>query len=149
MLKFEPLLVFDGDCNEALAYYKGIFGGEMVRVQTYGDNKEHLAKMGIEVTPKWEDKVMHASMVLSNGYRFFLADRAEKDEFHPGNANAVVLSFNKMEDMDKIYNEMKKDGQVTVEIHKAFWHAMYAEIIDKFKKRWIFNCQIVSIMDDE
>lgn len=146
-MKIEPKLVFNGDCSEALAFYLKVFNGEQPHVQTYGDNKEHLAKMHISITPDWKDKVMHGSFVLPNGYKVFMADRCEKEEFHQGNADAIALEFSDQEAMDKIYHALSEGGNIPVPIHKAFWHAMYAEVVDKFKKRWVLNCQVVSISD--
>ncbi|MEG1616349.1 MAG: VOC family protein [Bacteroidales bacterium] len=148
MMKIEPVLIFDGDCSDALAFYMKVFNGEQLKIQTYGDNKEHLAKEHKKVTPKWEDKVMHGSFVFPNGTKFFASDRMENAEFHQGNADGLALEFEKVEDMEKIYKALSVDGTIVVELHKAFWHAMYAEIVDKFKKRWMLNCQVVSILDD-
>ncbi|MDO5570620.1 MAG: VOC family protein [Bacteroidales bacterium] len=144
-MKIEPMLVFDGDCSEALKFYTEVFNGKQVNVQTYGDNREHLAKEHRNFTPKWKDKIMHASFVIPSGEKIFMADRHENTEFHQGNADSLALEFVDENDMEKIYNALSKDGTIVVPIQKAFWHAMYAEITDKFKKHWKLNCQIVSL----
>lgn len=145
MMKIEPMLIFDGDCSEAINFYMKVFGGEQPKIQTYGDNKEHLAKEHRKLTPKWDDKIMHASFVLPDGTKLYLSDRCETTEFHQGNADALALDFSTEEEMEKVYHELSKEGTITVPLHKAFWHAMYAVIEDKFKKTWKLNCQIVSL----
>lgn len=146
-MKIEPFLTFDGDCSEAIAFYMEVFGGAQAHVQTYGDEKGHLNKEHVKVTPRWADKVMHASFVLPTGQKVFLRDRLEDMEFHEGNISALALEFSSQEDLDKVFNALSKDGTIDVPLQKKFWHAMYGEITDKFKKRWLLNCQIVSIND--
>ena len=43
-MSFEPILIFDGDCSDAIAFYIEVINGKQVRVHTYGDNKDHLHK---------------------------------------------------------------------------------------------------------
>lgn len=148
MMNIAPLLVFNGDCSEALPFYMKVFDGKQVKIQTYGDNKEHLVKEHKKITPKWEDKIMHASFALPCGAKFYFSDKEEDAEFHQGNAEAIALDFAKEEDMDKIYNALIEGGKVITPIHKAFWHAMYAVVQDKYKKVWVLNCQIVSISNE-
>ena len=142
------MLEFNGDCKDAFPFYMKVFSGMQPKIQTYGDNKEHLAKEHKQVTPKWEDKIMHASFSTPDGVKFYFCDKPEDKIFHEGNVDVIALDFAEPEEMDKIYNELIKEGNILCPIHKAFWHAMYAEVQDKFKKRWVLNCQIVSIMDD-
>ncbi|MEG1587158.1 MAG: VOC family protein [Bacteroidales bacterium] len=146
-MKIEPFLIFDGDCSDAIAFYMKVFDGAQLKIQTYGDEKQHLAKEHVKVTPRWEDKIMHASFVLPDGNKIMLRDREEQMEFHEGNVSALALEFATQEDLDKIFHALSQDGTVDVPLQKKFWHAMYGEITDKFKKRWLLNCQIVSIND--
>lgn len=146
-MKIEPFLIFDGDCSDAIAFYMKVFDGAQAKVQTYGDAKEHLAKEHKKITPRWADKIMHASFALPDGSKIMLCDRLENVEFHEGNSSALALEFATQEELDKVFNELSKDGTIDVPLQKMFWHAMYGEITDKFKKRWLLNCQIVSIND--
>lgn len=146
-MKIEPYLIFDGDCSEAIAFYMKVFDGAQAHVQTYGDEKEHLAKEHKKLTPRWADKIMHASFVLPTGAKMFLCDRPEYEEYHEGNVSVLAIEFSTQEELEKVFNELSKDGTIDVPLQKKFWHAMYGEITDKFKKRWLLNCQIVSIND--
>lgn len=144
-MKIEPFLIFDGDCSEAIAFYSKVFDGKQIKIQTYGDEKARLVKEHVKVTPKWKDKVMYASFALPTGDKIMLRDREEEEAFHQGNANALALEFAEVEEMDKIYHALSEGGTIDTPIQKTFWHAMYAEITDKFKKKWLLNCQIVSL----
>lgn len=144
-MKVNSLLVFGGNCSEAIAFYQEVFCAQQVSVQTYGDNKEHLSHEHLKATDEWKEKVMHAHMELSNGCRVFLKDAAENQPFHLHGSDAVVLEFSKTADLEKVYHGLSEGGKVTVDLHKAFWHAMYAEVTDKFGKRWALNCQIASL----
>jgi Uncharacterized protein conserved in bacteria len=145
-MKIEPMLIFDGDCSEALKFYTDVFNGKQVNVQTYEDNKIHLAKEHINITPRWKDKIMHASFAIPSGVEVFYGQyRLEDVEFHQGMLIPLLLSLQMRVRWSRVCNALSKDGTIVVSIHKAFWHAMYAEIKDKFKKHWKLNCPIVSV----
>ncbi len=145
-MKLAPVLTFDGNCSDAIAFYTKVFDGKEVKVQTYGDNIENLQKEHTPVSEKWQDKIMHASIALpDDGSHIYLQDKMENAPFHYGVDTVIALEFADTEEMDKIYHRLQEGGTVEIPIHKAFWHAMYAVITDKFKRRWILNCQIVSI----
>ena len=93
-MKFEPILIFDGDCSDAIAFYVEVFNGKQVKVQTYGDNKDHLHKEHLTVTPNWKDKVMFASITLpDDGSKIICRDIWENESYIDGNSFATALEF--------------------------------------------------------
>ncbi len=145
-MKLVPVLNFDGNCSEAVAFYTKVFDAKEVKIQTYGDNIEYFKKEHIEISSKWEDKIMHASITLpDDASHIFLHDKMENGVFHSGGDTVIALEFATQEELDQIYHRLKEGGTIETPIQKMFWHAMYAVVIDKFKRRWVLNCQIVSI----
>jgi PhnB protein len=149
-MKINPFLTFDGNCSEALKYYVQIFGGVEQHVQTYGYHKEHLEEeFGIKVSPEWAEKIQHASFVLPHsGEKIYLRDRAEGETVCDGCGAAYAIEFSCQPDLDRVYDALAAEGKVIVPLKKVFWHAMYAEVVDKYNKKWVLNCQIVSILDN-
>ena len=145
-MKLVPVLVFDGNCSDAIAFYTEVFGAKEVKIQTFGENVEHLKKDGIEISEAWTDKIMHATITLpDDASHIILHDKKEKDVYHSFSNIDIALEFATPEEMNEIYHKIQVGGTVNVPIQKVFWHAMYAVVTDKFKKKWILNCQIVSI----
>ena len=55
-------LSFNGNCREALDFYLSVFGGEYVRIQTFGDGPPD---MGVPDSDR--GKIMHATLTVGDG----------------------------------------------------------------------------------
>ena len=55
-------LSFGGNCREALDFYRSVFGGEYVRIQTFGDGPPD---MGVPDSDR--GKIMHATLTVGDG----------------------------------------------------------------------------------
>ena len=58
-MELSTYLNFNGECAAAFKFYEGLLGGRIVMMQTHGESpmKEH-------VPADWQDKVLHARLVL-------------------------------------------------------------------------------------
>ena len=60
-----PVLVylnFDGNCRDALEFYRSVFGGEYMMITTFGEGPDDI---GIADSDK--DKIMHATLMIGDG----------------------------------------------------------------------------------
>src|SRR4051794_33273809 len=63
-MKVQPYLFFDGRCEEALEYYRGTLGAEVLMLMRFKDSPD--GRENGMVTPGTEDKVMHASFRIGD-----------------------------------------------------------------------------------
>lgn len=90
-----PYLTFPGTCEEALALYARVLGGE-VSIMRCGDMPPN-ADMPIcryadmPISDAWKDKVMHASLSLGNGSVLYFSDIFEDGSVTPGDNIHLVL----------------------------------------------------------
>ena len=68
MALIQPYLTFNGNCAEAMNFYKEVFGGELM-IQTFGDAP-------METTPESKDRIMHAR--LQNGDLILMASHGRR-----------------------------------------------------------------------
>ena len=61
MKPLTPYLMFDGNCREAMEFYKSCFGGEL-QVMTFGEAPEDACPGGTKPTEENKNKVMHACL---------------------------------------------------------------------------------------
>ncbi|MDA3947588.1 MAG: hypothetical protein PF508_00040, partial [Spirochaeta sp.] len=82
-----PYLTFPGTCEEALALYARVLGGE-VSIMRFGDMPPNA---DMPISDKWKDKVMHASLAFGSDQMLYFSDIFEGGSVTPGNNVAVHL----------------------------------------------------------
>lgn len=126
-----PYLTFDGKAKEALAYYKEVFEGEVMNVQTFGD-------ADFPTPPGYDERIMHAQ--FKKGALFLMvSDSFGEQSVTPGNHIALVLEFESEEKINNIYERLSKEGTVHMELQDTFWGAVYAKVQDPFGVIWDLN----------
>ncbi len=122
----DPYLFFDGNAEEAMNYYKGVFGGEL-----------NIARMeGVPGTkPEDANKVMHA--MLDGNVRIMASDSSQASP----EAKKIELSLSS-EDESKLrgyFDALAKDGEVRMPMEKAPWGDIFGMLTDKYKIAWMVN----------
>jgi len=56
----------------------------------------------------------------------------------------ITIEFDTEDEIRKVYDSLKKDGQAILELQKTFWGALHANVTDKYGIGWILNCQLPS-----
>jgi len=65
--RLNPYISFDGTAQEAMEFYKEVFGGELT-MNTFGSFGQS--------DPAIADKIMHAQLETSNGFTLMASDTA-------------------------------------------------------------------------
>jgi PhnB protein len=61
VMKVNPYLTFDGDCEEAFKVYEKVLGGKIVAMMTHRDTPAEA-----HVSAEWRDKILHARLVFGD-----------------------------------------------------------------------------------
>jgi PhnB protein len=122
-MTLEPYIFFYGRTQEALDFYKKVFGGSY------------------EATPQeGSSKIMHASFT-SAGVSFMCSDgRPEQDgkRIDPDEGNiSLALSVPDKPSGDRIFAALSEGGKVTAPLADAFWGGRYGAIQDRFGVEWM------------
>lgn len=123
-----PYLFFQGNCRDAMEFYKNIFGGELT-LQTYDE-------VPGETQPGMENKVMHAA--LTGGDVLLMASDT------PGasaTAAKVTISLGgtNEEKLTEIFSRLSEDVVVASPLKKEFWGDTFGSLTDKFGIDWMVN----------
>ena len=125
-------LSFDGNCEEAMNFYKDVFNGEYTVVMRYSDGPPEYVSEGNE------NKIMHATLVFGNG-----CELKASDNFHmpvqKGNAYHVSIGTDSVEQGENFFNGLSKDGQVTMPYQEVFWGGKFGSLIDQFGIQWMIS----------
>ena len=131
-------LNFDGNCREVLDFYKSVFGGEYMIMQTFGDGPDD---MGIAESDK--DKIMHATLVVGDGVIMGSDVPAGFGPPHvAGNNFSLTYPTQSKEETDELFAKMSEGGTVTMPVQEMFWGAYFGSCTDKFGINWQFNYEM-------
>ncbi|WP_436862759.1 VOC family protein [Staphylococcus caeli] len=129
MLKtVSPYLFFNGTCREALNFYSEVLGGKIKGIMTYGEANETVAED--------PERIIHSQLEV-DGQIFMLSDIPKEDNTMLQDRNVyIVLEFDSETAIKEVYEHLKTDGEVQMELDDMFWGAKYAKLIDKYDIGW-------------
>jgi PhnB protein len=133
MKQILPFLHFDGNCREAMEFYKQCLGAELFLMpysEAPGDQTW--------VTPESKHRIMHSTLTL--GEQLLMASDSMPGSPHiAGNNFAVVIECETYQEIDTLFTALSADGEVTMALQDTFWNARFGMFTDKFGIRWMLN----------
>ena len=125
-------LFFNGNCEEAINFYKDATGGTIESMQRYGD-----APMPCSDTQK--NKIMHGVMDV-NGAKVMFSDAPENQDVVFGGNFSLALDFRDAATMQHAFDALSgSGGAVTMPLQDQFWGARFGMCTDKYGVNWMFN----------
>ena len=126
-----PYLLFNGNCKEAMEFYKSCLGGDLALTKVKDSAaKEHMATFQ-------QEKVLNAK--LSSGpLEISASDWLRLDET-PVRGNTVCLYLNggTFETLKALFEKLSDGAEVTAPLRKEFF-GVYGALNDRFGVRWMF-----------
>lgn len=126
-----PYLTFDGNAREALEYYKDVFEGEIVGIQTFGE-------ADFPTPPEVDNRIMHAQFKKDHLF-FMVSDAFLGQSIQVGNHISLALELESEEEIQKLYRALSEKGSVLMELQDTFWGAKFAKVKDCFGVIWDLN----------
>jgi PhnB protein len=133
-MNLNPYIMFSGQAEEALNFYKEVLGGQIQLISRYGDAP-------MDVPDNYKDKLMHATMTIE-GNHLMLSDSFPGKPVTAGNNVHLSLNFNDTGKLDSVFARLAEGGNVTMPVDNTFWGARFGMLTDKFGINWMFNCEL-------
>jgi PhnB protein len=136
MISINPYLSFMGNAEEAMNFYKSVFGGEFASFLRFSDSPDH------EKIPKSEhSRIMHASLPLGAGHVLMAADTLESigQTLTIGNNIRISINPESEEETNRLFNALSEGGGIEMPLTKTFWGSYFGLCVDKFGIQWMFN----------
>lgn len=111
--------LFIDNCKENLEFYKRIFSGELINIIPRHDATE---------------KVMHAELHINEDCILYFGDKLEESPPDPN--THIFLKFESESEIQRVYDLLKMEGQVEIELGQSFWGTLHAVVIDKNGITW-------------
>ena len=132
MMRLNPHLQFDGQCEAAFKFYETCFGGKVTFLMKYGETPE-----GDKVQPEWRNKIIHATLVMGD-YMLQGAD-VPADSYQKPQCFSVNLNLQDATKAERIFHALAGNGTVKMEFQETFWTRGFGMLTDRFGIPWMIN----------
>jgi PhnB protein len=128
-----PYIFLYGRCEEALEFYKSVFGGSYELMRTSD------APFAAEMPPEAQNRVMHASFTA--GEIVFQTSDGRENKAVDADAGNVSLSLSFADGArgEQVFNTLAEGGNVSMPIDTAFWGGRFGTLTDKFGTEWLVS----------
>jgi PhnB protein len=133
-MELNTYLSFNGDCEEAFKFYGECFGGGNVSMFKFAGSP-----MADQVPPEWQDKVMHATLML--GKNVLMGADSPPGSYETPKGFTISISTSNIEEAERVFQALAKQGKVTMPMQQTFWALRFGMLTDRFGIPWILNCE--------
>jgi PhnB protein len=137
MIKFNTYLNFAGNAEEALAFYRSVFGGDFMSVVRFKD----MPIPGMKIPKEDENKIMHIGLPVGPDSVLMASDTLESlgQKLIPGNNVYISVHPDSKAEADRIFKALSAGGKVEMAIADQPWGDYYGSFADKFGVQWMVN----------
>lgn len=145
-MKISLYVTMYGNCKKAIEFYQKVFNVKNLKIVTF---EEAAPMLGIEIQNSVKNLIFRGeleidtgnsnfSLVLADSPAMIFSDSFSKNPNIVDNISLEILDSN-IEWIEKVFNELKKDGKVNIELKKTFNSELYGSVMDKFGICWLIG----------
>lgn len=127
-----PYLIFNGNCREAMLFYKKCLGGKL-RLQTIGQSP-----LSAKMPAAMKKRILQASLTTEN-LVLVGSDIVGDKGLLKGNAVALLLNCSSEEEIKTCYANLSEGGEATHPLEISFWGALFGDLTDKYGNQWLLQ----------
>ena len=132
-MQTQPYLFFDGRCEEAIEFYRGVLGAEVTMLLRFKEGPEPQ-QPGM-VPPGAGEKIMHASLRIGDATVLASDGRCLG---HPSfQGFAVSLTVPTETEAERLFAGLAEGGQVQMPLAKTFFSPRFGMVADRFGVSWM------------
>jgi PhnB protein len=133
MMRLNPYLMFNGQCEAAFKFYEKCLRGKIVMMMTYGDSP-----LSGQTPPDWRYKIIHATFAF--GEHMLQGADALPESYRKPQGFSVMLNLDAAAEADRIFNALAEQGTVQIPLQESFWASRFGMLTDQFGTPWTINC---------
>ena len=126
-------LSFDGNCRDAVSFYRKCLATE-VEMNPYPDASGQPSS-----DPK--AKIMHAQLGKPGAPILMASDTPHDGSLKAGNNFSVALDCDSIAEADQAFAALSEGGEIRMPLVDAPWGARFGMLTDQFGIQWMINCQ--------
>lgn len=137
MVQIKSYLTFNGNCREAMGFYQGCLGGELV-FQTVGETP-----LADKLPEKMKSYILHGTLTKDK-LVLMGSDMVSDKGLLKGNAVSLMLDCESEEEIRYFFDQLSAEGTITHPLENTFWGAIIGDFTDKFGNNWILHFEKAS-----
>lgn len=130
-MKVQPYLAFNGNCKDALQFYKSILGGSIENEQKYSD-------VDIDIPDGFQHKLQHAEL-KNKDFCIMAYDATPDTPLTNGTNINMSLDIDSKEQAKAVFEKLSSSGKVHTPFQEMSWDAFYGRCSDKYNISWMVN----------
>lgn len=142
-----PYLSFQGNCEEAFAYYAKVLDAKNTGIFRYGEappepnenSKSSPDGCNPQLPPGFENKVMNTCLVL--GDLMLMGSDCPPEMWREGGNMTVSLQVTDAAEAERLFAAlMEGDSNIRMPMGETFWAKRFGMGVDRFGTPWMINC---------
>lgn len=137
MAQINPYLHFNGNAEEALMFYKSVFGGEFATLVRFKD----MEMAAFPISEEEAEKIMHIALPIGKNSMLMASDTPEFMGKHneSENRSKIAISAESKAEADQLFNGLSAGGQIEMPIADSPWGSYFGMFRDKFGFEWLVD----------
>lgn len=135
--RINAYLAFDGNCEEAMNFYKDCLGGKLTLNRVEGSPMEEQA------TPEMKNKILHADLIKGDLVLMASDMICTNEAFQHGNSISLSLNCDSEQEIRTFFEHLSAGAQATEPLQEQFWGAIFGMITDKYGVKWLLNYDLI------
>ncbi len=132
MTGINAYLTFNGNCREAMLFYKDCLGGDLF-LQTIDDSP-----CSNDIPESMKGFILHASLVKDE-ITILASDMVGEHGLIKGNSVSLMLNCDTEEDAKLYYEKLSQGGEMTHPLERTYWGALFGDLIDPYGIQWLLQ----------
>jgi PhnB protein len=133
-MQLHTYVSFDGNCRDALEFYRQQLGGEITAMMTWGEGP-----MADEIPPPDRGRIMHGCLKLGD-HMLMGTDATAGNPYQEIKGSRVVLEVPDPEQAERLFQGLSEGGNVEMPIAETFWACRFGMLTDRYGVPWMVNC---------
>jgi PhnB protein len=131
MSQINAYLTFNGNCREAMSFYKRSLGGDL-NLQTVKDSP-----MAKQWPAEVQEHILHASLI-KNKLVLLGSDMGSCGRLVQGNIISLALQCDSQEEIESSFSNLALGGKITHPLH-TFFDGTIGALTDKYGMNWVLK----------
>jgi PhnB protein len=132
MASINSYLTFNGNCREAMTFYRDCLGGELT-LETISESD-----LADKMPNSMRKSIMHA-VLAKDDLVIMATDMVEERGLIKGNSISMMLNCNSEEEAKSFYRKLSFGGKASHPLQETFWGALFGDLTDRFGNNWLIN----------
>lgn len=126
-----PYISFRSGAEEALEYYRLVFGGQL--------EIKRFSEIDMGQGPDEGNKVLHGALTTESGLTLMCADTPDSMELDAGGNISISLSGEDLAELRGYWDGLSDGGTITAPFATAPWGDSFGMCIDRHGVNWMVN----------